>query len=109
MGHARGAYWFGSRLSIQQARKLAPYNSATSLQVVVGVLGAMVWALENPARGMVEPDDLDYRRVLDIADPYLGDIVGKYSDWTPLQDRGWLYKEDVDAADPWQFKNFRVV
>ena len=45
---------------------------------MVGVLGAMVWALENPDRGMVEPDDLDYRRVLDIADPYLGDIVGQY-------------------------------
>ncbi len=109
MGHSKGAYWFGSRLSIQEARKLAPYNSATSLQVVVGVLGAMVWALENPERGMVEPDELDYRRVLDIADPYLGDIVGKYSDWTPLKDRGWLYQEDVDDTDPWQFKNFRVV
>jgi homospermidine synthase len=54
---------------------------------------------------------MDYRRVLDIADPYLGDIVGKYSDWTPLQERGWLYDEDgdVDRSDPWQFKNFRVV
>ena len=47
----------------------------------------MVWALENPDRGMVEPDDLDYRRVLDIADPYLGDIVGQYSGWMPLKDR----------------------
>jgi len=109
MGHGKGAYWYGSRLSIEQARDLAPFNNATSLQVVVGVLGAMVWALENPERGMVEPDDVDYRRVLDIADPYLGDIVGKYTDWTPLKDRGWLYKEDVDESDPWQFKNFRVV
>jgi homospermidine synthase len=109
LGHAKGAYWYGSRLSIQQARELAPFNNATSLQVVVGVLGAMIWALENPDRGMVEPDDLDYRRVLDIADPYLGDIVGQYSDWTPLKDRGWLFKEDVDESDPWQFKNFRVV
>jgi len=30
MGHARGAYWYGSRLSIDQARALAPDNSATS-------------------------------------------------------------------------------
>jgi homospermidine synthase len=111
MGHPRGAYWYGSRLSIQQARKLAPHNSATSLQVVVGVLGGMIWALENPQRGVVEPDDMDYRRILDIADPYLGDIVGQYSDWTPLKDRGWLYVEDgdIDKSDPWQFKNFRVV
>ena len=109
MGHAKGAYWFGSRLSIEQARRLATFNNATSLQVVAGVLGAMIWALENPGRGVVEPDDLDYQRVLDIADPYLGDIVGKYSDWTPLKDRGWLFEEDVDKSDPWQFKNFRVV
>jgi len=111
LGHPKGAYWYGSHLSIQQARKLAPHNSATSLQVVVGVLGGMVWALENPDRGMVEPDEMDYRRVLDIADPYLGDIVGAYSDWTPLTDRGWLFDEDedIDRSDPWQFKNFRVV
>ncbi len=108
MGHSKNAYWFGSRLSIQQARALAPYNNATSLQVVAGVLGAMVWVLENPEAGIVEPDELDYRRVLDIADPYLGDIVGKYTDWTPLEGRGWLFEEDVDPADPWQFKNFRV-
>jgi homospermidine synthase len=108
MGHARNAYWFGSRLSIQQARALAPYNNATSLQVVAGVLGAMVWVLENPQAGIVEPDELDYRRVLDIADPYLGDIVGEYSDWTPLEQRGWLFEEDLDRSDPWQFKNFRV-
>jgi homospermidine synthase len=109
MGHPRNAYWFGSRLSIQQARKLAPFNNATSLQVVAGVLGAMVWMLEHPDSGIVDPDELDYRRVLDMADPYLGEIIGEYSDWTPLKDRGWLFEEDMDASDPWQFKNFRVV
>ena len=108
MGHRKNAYWFGSRLSIEKARKLAPYNNATSLQVAAGVLGAVVWAMENPNVGVVEPDDIDYRRVLDIADPYLGEVLGEYTDWTPLKDRGWLFKEDVDKADPWQFKNFRV-
>ena len=46
--------------------------------------------------------------MLDIADPYLGDTVGEYSDWTPLEQRGWLFEEDLDRSDPWQFKNFRV-
>lgn len=108
MGHAKGIYWYGSRLSIQQARTLAPYNNATSLQVCVAVLAGLVWALENPARGMVEPEDLDFRRILDIAEPYLGEVAGSYGDWTPLQDRGVLFPEDVDLDDPWQFKNFRV-
>jgi homospermidine synthase len=35
-------------------------------------------------------------------------MVGTYTDWTPLQDRGAIFPEDVDASDPWQFKNFRV-
>ncbi len=29
-GHKKNAYWYGSQLSIDQARKLAPYNSATA-------------------------------------------------------------------------------
>jgi homospermidine synthase len=40
--------------------------------------------------------------------PYLGPVVGKYSDWTPLKDRDGLFPEDLDTFDPWQFKNFRV-
>jgi len=55
MGHARGAYWYGSRLSIEQARSLAPHNNATSLQVTAAVLGGMIWAMENPARGWSKP------------------------------------------------------
>ena len=109
LGHAKGAYWYGSQLSIHQARELAPFNSATSLQVTVGVLGAVIWALENPTAGVVDPDEMDFRRVLEIARPYLGDVVGVYSDWTPLDGRGVLFREDIDTTDPWQFKNVRVV
>ncbi len=108
MGHGRGAYWYGSQLSIDEARELAPYNSATSLQVVAGVLGGMVWAIENPQAGIVEADELDHKRVLEVARPYLGPVVGAYSDWTPLQGRGFLFPEDTDPSDPWQFKNVLV-
>jgi len=108
MGNAKGVYWYGSRLSIRQARELAPHNNATSLQVVAGILGGMVWALRNPDAGLVEPDDVDYRTVLEIAAPYLGEVVGQYGDWTPLQGRSALFREEVDHDDPWQFLNFRV-
>jgi homospermidine synthase len=108
MGHPHGAYWYGSRLSIEQARALVPHNNATSLQVTAAVLGGMVWALENPRAGLVEADGLDHARVLEVAEPYLGDMVGAYSDWTPLLDRGRLFPEAVDEACPWQFENFRV-
>jgi len=108
MGHARGAYWYGSRLSIEQARALVPHNNATSLQVTAAVLGGLVWAMENPRAGIVEADHLDHVRVLQVAEPYLGDMVGAYSDWTPLVGRGRLFPEDIDEACPWQFGNFRV-
>lgn len=108
MGHARGTYWYGSQLTIEEARQLAPHNNATSLQVAAGVLAGVVWALENPSAGVIEPDELDHRRILDLALPYLGKVVGVYSDWTPLAERTSLFEEDVDASDPWQFKNFRV-
>ncbi len=109
MGHARKSYWCGSRLSIGEARRLAPYNNATGLQVTAAVLAGVVWAMENPRRGIVEPEEMDFERVLEICAPYLGELVGVYSDWTPLVDRGGLFAEDVDMDDPWQFKNFRVV
>lgn len=109
MGHARGAYWYGSQLSIEQARKLAPHNSATSLQVTAAVMAGVVWAMKNPAQDVVEPDDLPFEEILQLTRPYLGDVVGVYSDWTPLAGRSWLFEEDINRHDPWQFKNFRVV
>jgi homospermidine synthase len=108
-GHAKNAYWYGSQLSIGEARGLAPYNSATSLQVTAAALAGMIWAMENPHRGVVEPDDMDYQRPLNICRPYLGPVVGRYTDWTPLHQRGELFAEDLDQSDPWQFKNIRVV
>lgn len=107
-GHKKNAYWYGSQLSIQEARKLVPHNSATSLQVCVAVLSGLVWAIENPDRGLVEPDDIDFRRNLEICKPYLGPVVGEYSDWTPLFDRNHPFEEDLDQTDPWQFKNVLV-
>lgn len=108
MGNGKGAYWYGSRLSIEEARELAPYNTATSLQVAAGVLGGLVWALQNPACGVVEPDDIDYEAVMRVAAPYLGEMAGVYGDWTPLRERSPLYETPMDESDPWQFVNFRV-
>jgi homospermidine synthase len=107
-GHKKNAYWYGSQLSIGEARRLCPYNTATSLQVCVSVLSGMIWAIENPNAGVIEPDEIDFRRNLEICSPYLGPVVGAYTDWTPLTDRGRLFPEDLDKSDPWQFKNVLV-
>ena len=108
MGHARGAYWYGSRLTIEQARELAPHNNATSLQVTAAVLAGLVWAMENPRAGILEADEIDHRRCMEVMRPYLGEVVGVYSDWTPLQDRNFPFPEELDESDPWQFSNVRV-
>ncbi|MBL8712647.1 MAG: homospermidine synthase [Alphaproteobacteria bacterium] len=104
-GHAKNAYWFGSQLTIEEARALAPYQNATGMQVTSAVLAGMVWALENPAKGIVESDEMDYTRCLELQLPYLGPVKGYYTDWNPLKNRGTLFPEDLDETDPWQFRN----
>ncbi len=107
-GHARNAYWYGSQLSVEETRMLAPYQNATGLQVTSAVLAGMVWALENPNAGIVEADEMDYRRCLEVQMPYLGPVNGFYTDWNPLKDRLALFPEDLDTSDPWQFRNILV-
>ncbi len=108
-GHAKNAYWYGSQLSIEETRRIAPYQNATGLQVTSAVLAGIIWMLENPDRGIVEADEMDFRRCLSVQRPYLGPVIGQYTDWTPLEGRGGgLFPEEVDTSDPWQFKNVLV-
>ncbi len=108
-GHAKGAMWYGSRLSIDQARALAPYQNATGMQVTSAVLAAMVWVAENPNAGFVEADEMDHERCLQVQCPYLGSVECHYTDWTPLQNRINSFADDRDDTDPWQFTNFLAV
>ena len=108
-GHAKGAMWYGSRLSCEEARRLAPYQNATGMQVTSAVLAAMVWTAENPNAGFVEADEMDHARCLEVQRPYLGRIECHYTDWTPVQNRINRFAEDLDATDPWQFTNFLAI
>ncbi|HXK31619.1 MAG TPA: homospermidine synthase, partial [Candidatus Paceibacterota bacterium] len=58
--------------------------------------------------GVVDADEIDHRVVMDIARPYMGKMMGVYTDWTPLDGRGVLFPEPLHHDDPWQFSNFRV-
>ena len=104
-GHEKNALWYGSRLSNAETRDLAPYQNATGMQVTSAVLAGMVWALENPLAGIVETDEMDHVRCLEVQRPYLGPVEAHYTDWTPLQDRWEHFPEDIDESDPWQFRN----
>jgi homospermidine synthase len=86
-GHPYKSWWTGSVLDIDTARSLVPGQSATTVQVAASVMAAIVWMVENPDRGVVVADDLDYERVLEVAKPYLGTYHSEAVDWTPLDNR----------------------
>lgn len=104
-GHAKNALWYGSRLSMDEARGLAPLQNATGLQVSSAVVAGMAWALANPEAGIVEADEMDHAFCLDHQRAYLGRIEGHYTDWTPLKNIWPQIDRDIDASDPWQFRN----
>ena len=104
-GHAKNAYWYGSRLSTEDTRKIAPSQNATGLQVSSAVLAAMVWTLENPNEGLVEANELDYKRCLEVQRPYIEPLMGVYTDWNPLHNQTHTFTGDFDLEDPWQFRN----
>lgn len=88
-----GAYWYGSTLTCDEARELAPHNSATSLQVVASMIGAIKWMIANPEQGVVEAEDLDFNEILRVSLPYLGNVRGVETNWQPGQ-QGNLQLED---------------
>lgn len=112
MGHAYDSWWTGSDLSIEEARRLAPGQNATTLQVAAGVMAAVLWMMDNPNKGINLPDDLPHDFVLDFAKPYLGKFISTPSDWTPLKNRTVYFKDNpasVPDPDPWQFHNFEFL
>ena len=80
MGHAKGAYWYGSRLTIEEARALVP---AQQRDLAAGDASRCwpAWSgrIENPNAGVVEADEMDHARMLEICLPYLGEMAGVYS------------------------------
>lgn len=81
--HATGAYWYGSSLTVEQAKSLAPYNNATSMQVVATIVASIKWMLLHPYEGVIEPEDVDHNFVLNESLAYLGHVCGVESGWRP--------------------------
>jgi len=80
-----GAIWYGSQLDIDRARTVAPYNSATSLQVASSIAAAMQWILQNPVRGVIESDALDHQTVLNAAAHAWAPLSAHFTDWSPCR------------------------
>jgi len=110
MGHKYNSWWTGSVLNIKEARKLIPHQNATTLQVAIGVVSAIMWMIDNPRRGVCFPEDLPYDYILNIAKPYLGEFISQPSEWTPFKNYQVFFKENsaayLNKNNPWCFNNF---
>ena len=110
MGHRYNSWWTGSILSIEEARRLVPHQNATTVQVAIGAVAAVMWMLENHSKGVCLPDDLPYHYILHIAKPYLGKFVSEATDWTPFKNYQIFFRENpnlyLDKKNPWSFNNF---
>ena len=111
MGHPYTAWWSGSLLSIDDARRHVPHQSATTVQVAASILACTLWMIENPDQGLCVPDDLPWRPLLQVIEPLVSPMWSGPVDWTPLRNRVDLFGAWDGSArdeDPWQFASFLV-
>ncbi|MBI5123939.1 MAG: homospermidine synthase [Candidatus Omnitrophica bacterium] len=97
MGHKYNSWWTGSILSIGESRKLIANQNATTMQVAIGVVSAIMWMIENPRKGVRVPDDLPFDHIINTSKPYLGKFVSEASDWTPFKNYLVFFKENTHA------------
>jgi homospermidine synthase len=113
MGHDFKSWWIGSRLGIDEARRLVPGQNATTMQVAASIIGALDWIIRNPRAGVCLPEQLPHEEILEVARPYLGPFVSQAVDWAPGNYRDVAHTEFPDFPpsdnDPWQFSRFLVV
>ena len=93
------AWWTGSILDIHQARDLVPGQNATTLQVAISAVAAIIYSLKHPREGLCWPEDINIDEILDICMPYLGKWFSKPVNW-PLP--------DDKLAEDWQFTSFEI-
>ena len=112
MGHPYKSWWTGMQTTIDEARSVAPHQSATTVQVAASILGAIDWMLRAPRSGVRVPDELPWRDVLAVAAPYVGTTWSGPLDWDPVSTHAdWFDRwsgRALDHDDPWQFTNFLI-
>ncbi|WP_347557219.1 saccharopine dehydrogenase NADP-binding domain-containing protein [Robbsia sp. KACC 23696] len=91
------SYWLGSGLSIADARRRAPYNNATSLQVTSSIVAALRWAMHHPNAGIVESDALPHDSVYDMTAPYWEPIYGATTNWPHRDEVGGMRRLTFSA------------
>lgn len=71
-------WWCGTILDISETRKLGFKHSApTTVQVATTMTTAIHWINKNRKEGMILPEELDWKYVIDNSKKYLGKLVSK--------------------------------
>ena len=112
MGHPYQSWWIGSILSIHEARSLVPHQNATTVQVAISVVAAMLWIIDHPNEGYMNPEHLPHEFIIKVAKPYLGTFISQPFDWHPLKNYynefAGFNRPRIDTEDLWQFTNFLI-
>lgn len=99
-------WWRGSMLDIEEARMLIPEQSATSIQVGISVLAAVMYILQHPEEGVIHPEEMNHLDVMWLIEAYLGPVKSTSVKWSPL-DSSAVYKK-MNHKNPFCFENFVV-
>ena len=70
-----GKFWAGTVVTNGEAKRISPNINATTLQVGSSILGALIWMINHPKKGIIEPEEVDSKFILMYARPYLGKFI----------------------------------
>lgn len=66
-------WWTGSILTLDKVKQLGlKYSGPTEVQVAISLLSAINWMKDNRSRGLLFPEALPYRDIVNYCYPYLG-------------------------------------
>ena len=80
------SWWTGTDLSIEEARRLVPHKNATTVQVAISVVAAVIWMIQNPRpRNYAFPTICRTTPSWTSPGPTWVNFISTPSDWTPLK------------------------
>ena len=77
------AFWAGTIVRDNFAKKISPEINATTVQVACGVLAGINHILKYPKSGVKFPEELDTKEIFDLVSPWLSEIRWEWLSFVP--------------------------
>ena len=71
------SYWMGTIVDNEDAYKISPEINATTQQVGIHLLASVIWMINHPYMGVIEPEYLDTEFILGYCKDYFGQFYWK--------------------------------